>query len=80
LKAQPPDLAKLKTDLEKEFHLKIPGKAYKDIRTVGQAIDYLEGIVTGQGRTDAPRPDMPRGIRPDRPPQRSGGTFGNRPG
>jgi acyl carrier protein len=79
LKAQPADLAKLKTDLENEFHLKIPGKAYKEIRTVGQAVDYLEGVVSGQGPTDSPRPNLTRGIQPDRPPQRSGGTFGNRP-
>ncbi len=83
LKAQPADLVKLKAELEKEFGVKIPGKAYKSIRTVGQAVEYIQREVARQPQTGTPtssRPDPSRGIPPNRPPAHLGGTFGNRPG
>jgi acyl carrier protein len=82
LKAQPADLVKLKAELEKEFGVKIPGKAYKSIRTVGQAMEYIQREVARQPQTGAPtssRPDPSRGTPPDRSQTYRGGMFGNRP-
>jgi acyl carrier protein len=88
LRAEPADLVKLKAELEKEFKLKIPGKEFKNLRTVGQLAAYFERTVQPPPNpaANAPRSSPYSGgwgmggmgaDRPRKPP--SGGTFGNRP-
>jgi acyl carrier protein len=78
LKAQPAELVKLKAELEKEFQVKIPGKSFKDIRTVGNAIDYL--LRVRPKRDPQPSPSFPVfGAAPNPPPPGMGGSLGIRP-
>jgi acyl carrier protein len=64
----------IKSQLEKEFDLKIPFKDFEALLTVGQIVDYVEKHTkkTGEAPVGEPKPPdripVTDGIRPDRPP------------
>ena len=85
LKANMAQRSTLRKELEKQFDIKIPLKAFDKVRNVGETIDYVE---TGLRNKKAPPEKAPPqteklppgrvpigGIRPGGPP----GTFGVRP-
>jgi acyl carrier protein len=74
LQAKPADLVRLKKALEKEFGLKIPGEAFKKLRTVGQIIDYVRKAPDKKVKPERPAPAGTFGNRPDTPPGAFGGV------
>jgi acyl carrier protein len=78
LKADMAQRSALRKELEKQFDIKIPVKAFDKVRTVGETIDYVETAVKNK---KAPPEKVPLdrvpvgGIRPGGP----AGTFGVRP-
>jgi acyl carrier protein len=72
LGAKSADLSKIRQGLEKEFKIKVPGQAFKKVRTVGDAVDGVKSQLEKQ-----PPPPMTFGIRPDAPP--ASGLGGMRP-
>jgi acyl carrier protein len=74
LQAKPADLVRLKKVLEKELGLKIPGEAFKKLRTVGQIIDYVRKAPDKKVKPERPAPAGTFGNRPDTPPGAFGGV------
>ncbi len=66
LGATAPALAQLRTGLEKEFTLSIPGDTFQKVRTAGATIDYVKKAVEKSKSAAQPKQDGPAKA-PDQP-------------
>jgi acyl carrier protein len=67
LDATSPGQTEQRKALEKEFQIGIPPEAFKKLRTVGNAVDYVKKAVEKQPPAKPPSGAISRGIRPDLP-------------
>ncbi len=71
------DIVELVMEFEEAFDIQIPDEDSESIRTVGEAVAYIEGITGGAGGDDAGGDDAGDAEAPPAPAEDGGGDESN---